>query len=317
MNIFTIKTSLEAKKKGVIQEWIYDFLNSNGGNRSLLKGLKMKKRYWRGPYEIEIDKLKRCCGPEKDMEYIVSNEEFEINVNHLKGVINDNGELAPLITEYVNGTLIVRDGNHRLEALKRCGTTKLWVLTWYNDINDLLKSSNLEPVIIFITGTSGAGKSTLKDSLEKLNVLSIKTHDFDEWGVPEGADENWRRKATTKWVEYSLRNLKEGKCTVIFGQSVPNEVAKVIKDKGKNDLPLYFGFIDIEEKTIRDRLRKRGMDDNGIQANVNWASYLKRETLEQKNHIIMDGENRTKEDVANFFEEWILSIIVKKPLQIT
>lgn len=112
-------------------------------------------------------------------------------------------------------------------------------------------------------------------------------------------------------MEYSLRNLEENKCTVIFGQSVPNEIAEIIKAKYKEDSPIYFGFIEIEQKTISDRLRKRGMDDNGIQANVNWASYLKRETLEQKNHVILNGENKAKEDISNFFEDWILSIIVK------
>jgi len=138
MNIFTVKTSLDAKEKGMLQEWINDFLNSEGGNRGLLEGLKIKKRYWRGPYEIDIDKLIRCCGPEKNMEYIVSKEAFEKNVNHLKEIFDQKGELPPLIAEYVNGCLIVRDGNHRLEALRRCGIKKYWVLVWHNNINDFM-----------------------------------------------------------------------------------------------------------------------------------------------------------------------------------
>jgi hypothetical protein len=38
--------------------------------------------------------------------------------------------------KYLQGTLYIRDGNHRHEALRRCGADRCWVLIWYNSEND-------------------------------------------------------------------------------------------------------------------------------------------------------------------------------------
>jgi hypothetical protein len=46
--------------------------------------------------------------------------------------------VPPLIAEYRAGTLSLRDGNHRHEAMRRKGWPACWVIVWYNSQADLL-----------------------------------------------------------------------------------------------------------------------------------------------------------------------------------
>jgi len=43
-----------------------------------------------------------------------------------------------LIIEYRAGLLSVRDGNHRLEAMRKKGWRTCWVLVWFNSREDYL-----------------------------------------------------------------------------------------------------------------------------------------------------------------------------------
>lgn len=58
----------------------------------------------------------------------------------------------------------------------------------------------MNPTVFFITGTSGSGKTTLVNNLK--NELNFaKVHNFDERGVPENADDVWRKERTNSWLE--------------------------------------------------------------------------------------------------------------------
>ena len=48
--------------------------------------------------------------------------------------------MPPLIVNHSNGYLEVNDGNHRIEALRRQGASKIWVVLWdSDDPNNLVK----------------------------------------------------------------------------------------------------------------------------------------------------------------------------------
>ncbi|MEU1849719.1 hypothetical protein ABZ499_10695 [Streptomyces sp. NPDC019990] len=50
-----------------------------------------------------------------------------------------------------------------------------------------------------LTGSSCSGKTTLAYAAVG-RLRQIVVHDFDELGVPEGADLHWRHRMTEMWV---------------------------------------------------------------------------------------------------------------------
>lgn len=47
--------------------------------------------------------------------------------------------------------------------------------------------------LYFIGGASGSGKTAIMPELQKILGSEIKVYDFDDIGVPEGADKKWRQ----------------------------------------------------------------------------------------------------------------------------
>ncbi len=113
----------------------------------------------------------------------------------------------------------------------------------------------MKPSIFFITGTSGTGKSTLVDYLKK-DLAFAEVHDFDEGGVPEGADEKWRKERTNEWLKKAKSYQQKNKSTVICGVSVPDEVEN--SPEYNKSLNVHYGIIHISENEIKRRLEARG-----------------------------------------------------------
>lgn len=160
--------------------------------------------------------------------------------------------------------------------------------------------------VIFITGTSGAGKSTLKKQIENLNFVDAKLHDFDEIGVPEFPDLNWRIQASREWLEYCKENEKNNINTIIFGQTAPEEINSLANEIG---LDIFYGFIDVQPKDIRERLTERGWPEDLIEANVNWSVELKRQLKEQKNFHIYEAFESSVKETAEHFLNWIKMLL--------
>lgn len=137
MKYYTINEIIEFSESKNVEDWVHEFLISSGNNISLSKGLKTEKRYWIGPIEVNLNILERCCGTEKDMEFIESEESWNKNVNRILNKIKTNYEIAPLLVEYKKDVFSIRDGNHRLEALKKSNYEKYWVIIWCNNKLDI------------------------------------------------------------------------------------------------------------------------------------------------------------------------------------
>ena len=158
--------------------------------------------------------------------------------------------------------------------------------------------------IFFITGACGCGKSTLTKLLkEKLSENLFAVYDFDEIGVPPGADATWRQAATDDWLKQAAENVKKAKSTVICGQSSATEI---INSPTKPNSPLYFGFMKISDELIQQRLQERAWNTKLVQDNINWAHRLEKEVHNQKNHKIVDCSVNTPEHIADEFVTWIL-----------
>jgi hypothetical protein len=125
---------------GQIEAWIHAYLmEGDWANPGLSEGLKLQPRYWVGPVEVPLDDLVRTCGPEPDVSFPVDPDGWELKVTLLARNIQSPADLPPVIAEYLQGILYVRDGNHRHEALRRYGADRCWVLIWHNSEEDWKK----------------------------------------------------------------------------------------------------------------------------------------------------------------------------------
>ena len=60
----------------------------------------------------------------------------------------------------------------------------------------------------FISGVPGVGKTSIIASLKSLLGEHVDVHDFDEQGVPDNVNIDWRVRETAYW----MRVAKENEC---------------------------------------------------------------------------------------------------------
>lgn len=136
MNIHQRQTSRE------IEQWVHDFLLGRGNNVAFSKGLKLESRVFERPKMMALSQFTRCCGPEDSMKYFEPREAFESRVHAMVEAVQDGWEMPPLIIKYSGDTYELNDGNHRLEALKRLGFERYWIILWdteYDYVERLIK----------------------------------------------------------------------------------------------------------------------------------------------------------------------------------
>ena len=156
--------------------------------------------------------------------------------------------------------------------------------------------------VFFITGACGTGKSTLVDYL-KMDLPFAEVHDFDEGGVPEGADRNWRKQRTNEWLKKAKSYQEQGRSAVICGLSVPDEIRN--SPAYSQSLNVHYGIIHVSQKEIRRRLELRGWKGKLLEDNVNWAKDLDQYVKAEKGHYVVDGERNDPGQMAKKFIGWI------------
>lgn len=123
--------------EGRIEEWVHGYLTSGSwANPGFSEGLKKAKRWWYGPVEMPLSALSRAVGPEPGMEYQVSSEYWYGRTREMALSLSEPTALPPLIIEYRDGELSIRDGNTRYGAMSLMGWKACWVILWYNSESD-------------------------------------------------------------------------------------------------------------------------------------------------------------------------------------
>src|SRR4051812_13992889 len=110
-------------------------------------------------------------------------------------------------------------------------------------------------MMFFVTGASGSGKSACLMPLSQLRP-ELRCYDFDDGGVPAGADKPWRQRRTEQWVVKGLQHQAAGLDTVVCGNAVPGEILACPSARRLAGLRLC--LLDCYDVVRIDRLRGRG-----------------------------------------------------------
>lgn len=146
-------------------------------------------------------------------------------------------------------------------------------------------------MLLALTGSSCSGKSTLAFAVAD-RFRRVAVHDFDEVGVPEGADRRWRNRTTELWVRRALEYQGRGIDLLLTGQSPLGEILAV------PSAPLLDGIavclVDVAGEVRRARLAKRDQgrwDEAAVDAFLGWAVWHRRHALDPRHRpdVIVDG----------------------------
>lgn len=132
---FTTETARAAAAKEELGDWVRRFLCSPGSdNADLADLLDQKPRWWIGPGEIPIDQLHRLAGPPGEpVVQELDEDDWRGDVDDLAEKIAGGLEPAPVIATKKDDHLMLEDGNHRVEAIRRSGTDTAWTIIAFPD----------------------------------------------------------------------------------------------------------------------------------------------------------------------------------------
>lgn len=134
---FSLESAREAADRGELAAWVACFLASPGSdNPELAEELTHRLHDWEGPIEVPMNRLHRLAGPpDEPVLCPVDDEYWDDRVDDMAEKIehDDDWEPSPVIACFRNDQLVLEDGNHRVESLRRAGRTHAWTLIGFED----------------------------------------------------------------------------------------------------------------------------------------------------------------------------------------
>jgi hypothetical protein len=131
----SVDAARAAADRDELGRWVASFLASPGSdNPELGRQLTDTCRWWLGPVQVPLDRLHRLAGPAgAPVLEVVDDDEWRDDVNALTASIEDGHEPPPVIASYRDDQLVLEDGNHRVEALRRAGVNVAWTVVGFTD----------------------------------------------------------------------------------------------------------------------------------------------------------------------------------------
>jgi hypothetical protein len=131
---FSVDDARAAADAGRLASWVADFLASPGSDNAEL-GEQLASEYpvWQGPIELPFDRLHRLAGPpdQPTLERLDS-DDLE-TVDAMEDSIDDGWTPPPFVVTWQDDHLVLEDGNHRVEGLRRSGHDDYWCVVGYGD----------------------------------------------------------------------------------------------------------------------------------------------------------------------------------------
>ena len=130
---FSPDTARAAAERDELDDWVTEFLASPGSDNAMLAaGLSESNLCWIGPVELPLDQLNRLAGPSgSPVLEVVEDDEWRDDVDDLARKVENGHQPPPVIVTYHDGELVVEDGNHRLEAIRRARRSEAWAVVGF------------------------------------------------------------------------------------------------------------------------------------------------------------------------------------------
>lgn len=130
----TVEGARSAAARNALPEWVVAFLRSDGSdNAALAERLIEDRPYWLGPVKLRFDELHRLAGPpDQPVLERLDDDDLE-TVDGMEESIDDGWEPAPIVVSAKDDQLVVEDGNHRIEGLRRSGRRNYWAVVGFED----------------------------------------------------------------------------------------------------------------------------------------------------------------------------------------
>jgi hypothetical protein len=133
-------------------------------------------------------------------------------------------------------------------------------------------------LLFLLFGSSGAGKTVALAELTG-RIANLAIHDFDEIGVPAGADTAWRHRANEGWIGRALDYQAEGTDLLLAGQTPFGEL--LASPSAVRVEAISSCLLDCDDETRIARLRARGPEwlartADDLQDYLSWADWMRR-----------------------------------------
>ncbi len=108
-----------------------------GSHRSGSGGLSTASEGLDQPRAERLEELHRLAGPPgAPVLEVVEEDEWRDDVADLARKVEDGHEPPPVIVTYRDGELVVNDGNHRIEAIRRARRTEVSAVVGFEHENE-------------------------------------------------------------------------------------------------------------------------------------------------------------------------------------
>jgi hypothetical protein len=125
---YSVDGARAAGQRDDLAGWVAGFLASPGSdNPALAQQLGTELAWWAGPLPLPINQLHRLAGPAGDPVLCpVPDEYWDDRVGAMDQLAQSGWQPAPVIVAYRRDQLVLEDGNHRVESLRRAGKPEVW-----------------------------------------------------------------------------------------------------------------------------------------------------------------------------------------------
>lgn len=127
---YSLDSARQAAERDDLNQWVRDFLASPGSDNAVLgEMLTDPPRLWSGPMQLPIDQLHRLAGPpDQPVLCPVDDDEWRDDVYEMEEKVEEGWQPPPVIVTWRDDQLVLEDGNHRVESLRRAGEAVAWAL---------------------------------------------------------------------------------------------------------------------------------------------------------------------------------------------
>jgi hypothetical protein len=135
---YSVEAARAAADRDELDAWVARFLASPGSdNAPLAAELTEPPRWWLGPVQVPSDQLQRLAGPPDAPALVAVDDDYwRDDVDDMAQRIEDDDdgwEPPPVIVTHRDGNLLLEDGNHRVEGLRRAGQHHVWAVIAFDD----------------------------------------------------------------------------------------------------------------------------------------------------------------------------------------